>query len=109
MWKLLVVPSIDLSWNLDFRPLRPWPENLPAVAVEHSGQMHVVAGFSKRTFDSVQILSSLGNPKSTLKELWPQASLAAVERIRFCHVVGDPTPSSFILDWPFDLQNLFDS
>jgi hypothetical protein len=118
--KLQKLNPKNLQWNYDFSPRRNWPRSLPVIAARvNASDLAVVAGFDRRhaegspSVGEIDVLVVEDDPVTALKQLWPSHELGACELQRFHFVLGcvleAPLPAPFVLEWPIEIQNFFDS
>jgi hypothetical protein len=98
----------ELRWDLDFKPIKPWPSLLPVIYVLDGDQPTVVAGFDRVGQSELAALSVSGSPREAMSQLWPEDALGGLEKMRLHKQLGIPAHFPFLLNWPLELQNLFD-
>ncbi|MDZ4676086.1 MAG: hypothetical protein SGI74_01140 [Oligoflexia bacterium] len=106
--KFKTYKSSELTWSLDFKPLKKWPEILPVIALIDNGSIKVISGFERQIQDQVDVLIIDSPLNVAFEQVWPNAQLGGLERLRLLKVLGQSTEQDFLLEWPVELQYLLD-
>jgi hypothetical protein len=110
--ELRVFKPSELRWDLDFKPVKAWPAALPVIYIEENQKALVVAGFDRlghsKTETEIQALKIDCPINEAMQQLWPSDSLGALEKMRLDKILGQSPPLEFLLEWPLELQNLWD-